>query len=920
MKTMITAALLLVATLLPQQLHAQGMPYIRNYPATEYKAHNQNFDVITGPDGTLYVANFEGLLYLDHAKWRIIHTPGITRITSVFCDSKGTIWTGGYNYVGHVAPNAQGKLRLLDANNMNCFEGEVQWIWEKRGSIFFKVSDNRIYTIRNNKVELAKGEKVPETGSSVFKGIGHVNQIQELADGHRAIATNGDGLIITDKSDREVMRITDVNGLCSNNISHITYNGHGIIYGATDNGVFAIAYPSLYSRFTPNEGLHGEVLSIEKLGGRIYAGTLSGLYVENGHRFESVSRITHACWQLQHQGNNLLAATTDGVYRITPDNHIEQLTTANTLSVMPNEQGFYSGEMDGVYYNTHADRKKICDAEKVVKIITDRDGVIWMQNLYGKIWNSFAPYAAGKDEDVIMTLVNNNGKVTPVSANSTKPFPYPLYDYSDPENILWLTDNKGKHLYAMKDGQKDAEHSSLVYALMDNSVRAMLHDGDLLWMGGDKGITVADESQKEPARSKKPRVKICSVELADTMLWGGFGKQPDELPELNHNYGRMVIAYAIEHPSLLLRTQYRYRLNGGNWTKWETETYEEFANLSAGSYTFEVQCRDAYGQVSDPASIRFVILQPWYLRWYMILLYLLAAAALTYLFINWRTRRLEKEKHELEALVKERTAEVVQLEKVAAVGKLTQGLIDRILNPLNYINNFAKLSEGLVNDIKANIEDEEEHMDKENYEDTMDVLDMLHGNLVKVGEHGASTSRTLKAMEEMLKDRSGGIVKMNITSLLHQDQEMVLKYFEKQISEYGIKTVFELPSQEIDINGNAEQLSKTFMSILGNAIYAVVKQSKRKQADNQAYAPEIRFIATLQGKQLKLKFRDNGIGIEHTVIDKIFDPFFTTKTTGEASGVGLYLSREIVQNHGGDITVESEKGKYTEFTITLPTL
>ena len=42
MKTMITAALLLVATLLPQQLHAQGMPYIRNYPATEYKAHNQN--------------------------------------------------------------------------------------------------------------------------------------------------------------------------------------------------------------------------------------------------------------------------------------------------------------------------------------------------------------------------------------------------------------------------------------------------------------------------------------------------------------------------------------------------------------------------------------------------------------------------------------------------------------------------------------------------------------------------------------------------------------------------------------------------------------------------------------------------------------------------------------------------------------
>ena len=74
---------------------------------------------------------------------------------------------------------------------------------------------------------------------------------------------------------------------------------------------------------------------------------------------------------------------------------------------------------------------------------------------------------------------------------------------------------------------------------------------------------------------------------------------------------------------------------------------------------------------------------------------------------------------------------MVRLEKMATAGKLTQGLIDRILNPLNYINNFAKLSEGLVKDIKANVEDEKERMNEDNYEDTMDVLDMLSGNLQK---------------------------------------------------------------------------------------------------------------------------------------------------------------------------------------------
>ena len=69
-----------------------------------------------------------------------------------------------------------------------------------------------------------------------------------------------------------------------------------------------------------------------------------------------------------------------------------------------------------------------------------------------------------------------------------------------------------------------------------------------------------------------------------------------------------------------------------------------------------------------------------------------------------------------------------------------------------------------------------------------------------------------------------------------------------------------------------------------------------------------------------ITFHDNGIGIENTIIDKIFDPFFTTKPTGEASGIGLYLSREIIQNHGGDIHVTSQKDQYTEFTITLPVL
>ena len=117
------------------------------------------------------------------------------------------------------------------------------------------------------------------------------------------------------------------------------------------------------------------------------------------------------------------------------------------------------------------------------------------------------------------------------------------------------------------------------------------------------------------------------------------------------------------------------------------------------------------------------------------------------------------------------------------------------------------------------------------------------------------------------------------------------------------------------INGNAEQLSKTIMSLLGNAVYAVIKKCEKGGT-----SPEIALTQTTVGHLAEIHIHDNGTGISENILHKIFDPFFTTKTTGEASGVGLYLSKEIAQHHGGDITVKSEKGVYTEFTITIPTL
>ena len=918
MRTLLLSILL---TLLASTGWSQGIPFIRNYTATEYGGHNQNFDIMTGDDGTVYVANFEGLLYYDHAEWHMLHTPGVTRITALFRDSKGTIWTGGYNYIGYVEIAANGCPTLHSIVNNKTFHGEVQWIWERDGNLFFLVSDKEIYTIINNNVVWAQGASLPKTGPSTFIGEAHVNQVQQLGDYHlKVLATDGEGLVFQYKDGKEIFRITENNGLCSNNVKFVTYDGHGLIWGATDNGIFSIGFPSVYTHLTANEGLRGEVLALTKYHGEMYAGTQYGLFHMKGKSFVQIPEISYACWQLGKQGDNLLAATADGIYLINSSNKVSQLTTANTLSLMVEEDGFYSGEVDGIYhYDSHTrQHKKISDIEKVVKIVRDKNQIIWIQNLYGHIWKSNNGHhfeQVKNSEDEIATLVSYNNEVTVVKSTATEPFPYPAFSYADDSKNLWLTDTKGKNLYAMKDGDKQKLLSDAAHPLMDFSVRAMVHDNDLLWMGGDKGVNVVSLMHKDPVKEAKATLRIRSIYLhgGDSILWGGYGNMPTELPTLSAEDRHITFTFSTNIQSLLLKTQYRTRMDDGNWSAWDYDTREEYPNLSPGKHVFEVQARDSYGRITEPVSISFTIMHPFYMRWYMNLLYLILLGIIIYAVMRWRLYRLERDKQQLETLVQERTQQVVRLEKMATVGKLTQGLIDRILNPLNYINNFAKLSQGLIKDATANIEDEKERMDQDNYEDTMDVLDMLKGNLEKVGEHGANTTRTLKAMEEMLKDRSGGRVSMNLTSLLQQDKEMLEKYYAQEIAAHHIKIAFDIPNQELTINANPEMLSKTFMSMLGNAVYAISKKASRT-----AFEPVISLKVEQQSNAITIAIRDNGIGIESAIIDKVFDPFFTTKPTGEASGVGLYLSREIIQNHDGDITVESVKDEYTEFIITLP--
>ena len=921
---------------------AQGIPFVRNYTSGDYAAHNRNFDVEIGNDGTVYVANFEGLLYYDHAEWRVIHTPGITRINVVKRDRHGVIWVGGYNYFGRVEKDKRGSLVLHQTGRTGFFRGEVEAIWEKGDAIFFKANNGKVYKIQNDNVTVIAN---PSAVTVVPKP-----KTADLGNGIKVTVNEGEGLAFADSGNNRVFYMSEANGLCSNVIMNVAFDERGQLWGATDNGVFCIAVPSEYSRFMQSEGLLGEVLSMEMLEGKMYVGTSRGLFVQDGNRFVALSAVKFACWQLAHDNSGLLAATSDGVYHVSANGAVGRFSSMNTMSVLAEGNRFYTGEIDGVYLmGNDGYRQKVCTQESVTKMLRDNNGSIWLQSIYGQVWkkdakdSKFKPYDTGNSDEMAFTIVEQGGSVVPVSAEAVKPFAYPQFSYADNDGISWLTDNKGKNLYAWKNGKDVTDFLSLLHPLCDVTVRAMYRRGSEIWIGCDDGVRIVDTSVKS-TRAPKARLHIRSAILGgDSILWGGYGKMPDELPALSSENRNLRFTYALDYEPLNGTTLYRYRLNNGAWSGWSTDKDAEFVNLPWGNYVIYVQACYASGEKSDVAELSFSISFPFYLRWYMVVVYVLLLAMLVYMVFRLRLRKLSQDKLKLERIVSERTSEIVKQkdeieakskslakaledlgnaqnelirqEKMATVGKLTQGLIDRILNPLNYINNFSKLSEGLVKDIEANVDDEKDNMDEENYEDTKDVLGMLLGNLQKVGEHGQNTTRTLKAMEEMLKVRTGGYVSMDLIPVIKQDQEMLIKYYAAEIKDNNIAIDFSLPEGSLMIHGNPDLLSKTFMSMLGNGIYAIVKKAQRGK-----YDACLKLSVTSDDDKYIIVIRDNGIGIEDTIIDKIFEPFFTTKTTGEAAGVGLYLSRDIIQNHSGEITVKSVKNEYSEFTIVIPAL
>ncbi len=280
--------------------------------------------------------------------------------------------------------------------------------------------------------------------------------------------------------------------------------------------------------------------------------------------------------------------------------------------------------------------------------------------------------------------------------------------------------------------------------------------------------------------------------------------------------------------------------------------------------------------------------------------------------VQERTNQLQSTNKELLAAMENlqaTQAQLVQKEKMASLGELTAGIAHEIQNPLNFVNNFAEVSNELVDEMT------EELANGNNAEVQVLAAD-IKKNLEKISHHGRRADGIVKNM--LQHSRTGNSIKepTDINGLA--DEFLHLSYHGLRAKDKsfnaGFKTNFDDRIGKVPVL--PQDLGRVLLNLFNNAFYAV---NDKKKVLNGDFVPMVNVRTQKLENIIQIEVTDNGNGVPQKAVDKIFQPFFTTKPTGEGTGLGLSLSYEIItKGHGGEMKVESKEGEYATFIIQLP--
>ncbi|BAU13845.1 two-component hybrid sensor and regulator [Leptolyngbya sp. NIES-3755] len=263
--------------------------------------------------------------------------------------------------------------------------------------------------------------------------------------------------------------------------------------------------------------------------------------------------------------------------------------------------------------------------------------------------------------------------------------------------------------------------------------------------------------------------------------------------------------------------------------------------------------------------------------------------------------------------------QLIQHEKMSALGQLVAGVAHEINNPLGCVStNIFNAQRGLQELIEhlhlyqshASSEEIEAHAEEIDLEFLLVDLPKILGAMQVGCDRIESLSTSLRTFSRSDSDRP-------VLFNLHEGLDSTLL-----ILKHRLKTTQHRPEIQVirnygdipQVSCYAGQLNQVFMNILANAIDAIEAREDVATDPNQ-----IEIQTNLNGELIEIRIKDNGIGMSETVKQKVFEHLFTTKSVGKGTGLGMTIAHQIiVEKHQGSIKINSIPEKGTEFILTIP--
>jgi signal transduction histidine kinase len=260
--------------------------------------------------------------------------------------------------------------------------------------------------------------------------------------------------------------------------------------------------------------------------------------------------------------------------------------------------------------------------------------------------------------------------------------------------------------------------------------------------------------------------------------------------------------------------------------------------------------------------------------------------------LNEEQRRLEERVREATTEIAERNEqleeanlhlfgmqrELTRLERFAVAGQLTAQFAHEVGTPLNLISGHVQL-------LRARASDER----------VIKRLDIISSQIERI-------TSIVRSMLDSTRRPKPRLEILNINLLLEQ----ILDATQPTLISQNVETITKLSTTELSVNADAEQLHQVFINLINNSLDAMPGGGR------------LLVTTAKEGDRVLIIVEDSGKGIAAEDLEAIFEPMFTTKLESGGTGLGLTIVRQIIQEHNGDIRVESEPYKGTRFLIRLP--